>query len=212
MPSLRLIIADDAAEFRKGVRTMLAFERDLEVIGIARDGQEAVELAKQHQPDIAVMDINMPRMDGLSAVRALAQVSPRTVCMIMSSEDQRDLLREAMAAGVREYLVKPFTADEFVAAVQRTAQHVYAARQRADAVQSAQADRDKMHSQLILSYLKGGRTDDEALAAYAQFAADPPPTADYRLLVKLAETLVAVRDWRSLALLSQLLEQYANKP
>jgi pilus assembly protein CpaE len=110
-PTIRILIADDTAEFRKSVRMMLSLERELEIVAVARDGVEALELAHKLQPDLAIFDINMPRMDGLTAIRNVAKVSPNTVCMIMSSESERDQLRQAIAAGVREYLIKPFTVE-----------------------------------------------------------------------------------------------------
>src|SRR3990172_9585393 len=119
MAPIKVLIADDSAELRKSIRAILVFEPDVKVVAVARDGWEAVELARQHKPDVALMDINMPRVDGLTAIHAIAEVSPNTLCMIMSSEGEREMLRKAMAAGVREYLVKPFSAEEFRQAVER---------------------------------------------------------------------------------------------
>src|SRR5712692_638240 len=119
--TIRLLIADDNAEFRKSTEMMVSLEDDIEVVSLARDGQEAVELARQHRPDVAVIDVHMPKVDGLTAIKALAQVSPATVCMAMSYDGERDILRQAMAAGAREYLIKPFNTDEFLNAVRRVA-------------------------------------------------------------------------------------------
>src|SRR3990172_356426 len=138
MSPLRLLIADDSLEFRKSIRSMLAFERDVEVVAIARDGEEAVALAGQHRPDVAVMDINRPKMNGLTAIQTRAQVSPGTVCMVVSSEKDSETLRAAMALGVREYLLKPFTVDELVAAVHRVAAQSLQRRQSAEAARAAE--------------------------------------------------------------------------
>ncbi len=202
---IRLLVADDAAEFRKGVRAMLAFERDIEVVGVARDGQEAVELAQKLQPDLAVMDIHMPRMDGLTAIRALSAVSPATVCMIMSSEEQSDTVREAMAAGVREYLIKPFSTDEFVAAVRRLAKQIAETQRKANSGQLARGARDKYLFTLVLEYFKAGRTDADAARVYADYAAHPE--ADLDLVARLAEVFLARRDWKTLRSICDRMEK-----
>src|SRR5258706_7868445 len=119
--TIRLLIADDNAEFRKSTQMMVSLEEDIGVVSLARDGQEAVEMARQYRPDVAVIDVHMPKVDGLTAIRALAHVSPSTVCMAMSYDGEREILRQAMAAGAREYLIKPFNTDEFLNAVRRVA-------------------------------------------------------------------------------------------
>ena len=205
MSPLRLLIADDSLEFRKSIRSMLAFERDIEVVAIARDGQEAVQLAQQHQPDVAVMDINMPKMDGISAIRLMAKVSPATVCMVVSSEKQSETLQQAMSAGVREYLIKPFGIDEFIAAVRRAAAQVADAQQKARAGRAAEAEREKYLMQLTLAYLKMGRMDDEAARVYAEVVSRPQ--ADANLLTRLAEVFFARRDWRTLRYICERMEK-----
>jgi DNA-binding NarL/FixJ family response regulator len=205
MSPIRLLIADDSVEFRKSVRAMLAFEKDVEVVAVARDGQEAVEMARHFQPDVAVMDVNMPRLDGLSAIRAIAQFSPATVCMVMSSEGEREMLRQAMAAGVREYLLKPFTPDDMVAAVRRVGEQAMEARQKAEAARSLEAEREKYLVQLTLAYLKIGRMDDDAAKVYAVMASRPQ--VDPNLLIRLAEVFLARRDWRLLRLVCERMEK-----
>src|SRR3972149_17368 len=111
MLPIRLLIADDNTEFRESTQMMVSLEPDIQVVSLARDGQEAVELARQHQPDVAVIDVHMPKVDGLTAIRTLARVSPDTACMAMSYDGEREILRQAMAAGAREYLIKPFKTD-----------------------------------------------------------------------------------------------------
>ena len=165
MSPIRILIADDALEFRKSVRTMLALERDMEVVALARDGQEAVEMAQKLQPDVAVMDINMPRMSGLAAIRNMQAASPGTVPMIISSEEQRDTLLEAMALGVRDYLLKPFTADALTAAIRKAAAQGTQAKTQAEAAKAAAtpataiANLEEAPDQLILQV---GVTMEEA--------------------------------------------------
>jgi len=210
MPSIRLLIADDSVELRKSVRAMLAFEQDVEIVAVARDGQEAVEMARHFQPDVAVLDINMPRVTGLMAIRAIAQFSPATVCMVMSSEGERDTLLQAMAAGVREYLIKPFTPEEFIAAVRRMGAQAAELRQKAEVVRAAEVEREKYLLQLALAYLKIGRMDDEASKVYAELISRPQ--VDPNLLIRLAEVFLARRDWRMLRLICERMEKAPPPP
>lgn len=208
MANLRILIADDSPEFRKGVRMMLAFEKEFEVVAVARDGLEAVEMARHFQPDVAIMDINMPRMDGLTAIKFMAKVSPRTVCMIMSSEGERDQLRQAMSAGVREYLIKPFTPEEFVSAVRRIASQAADVRQKAEAQAAAEVERDRYLAQLVSSFLKTGRMDDEAAKVYAIYV--QRPAADPGMIARLAEVFCARREWRILRLICERMEKFES--
>ena len=77
MSLIRLLIADDNAEFRHSTNLMVSLEDDIQVVSMARDGQEAVEMAKRLQPDVAIIDVHMPRVDGLTAIRALGNARPR---------------------------------------------------------------------------------------------------------------------------------------
>ncbi len=197
MPPLRIIIADDAPEFRKSVRAMMAFERDVEIVAVARDGQEAVELAEKHKPDVVLMDINMPRMDGLTAIRAVAQVSPATVCMVVSSEGESETLRQAMAAGVREYLVKPFGPEELLAAIHRTTANIAESQRKIkEAARAAESQRYKYLLELVMTHLKAERFDQDALKAYRDYVVHPE--ADTDLIARLAEVFLALRDWKTL--------------
>jgi DNA-binding NarL/FixJ family response regulator len=204
MSTVRLIIADDAPEFLSAVRMMLALEQDIEIVGLARDGLQAVQLAQRLHPDIALLDINMPRVDGLTAIKAIAKVSPGTICMIMSSEGEREMLRQAMAAGVRQYLVKPFTNEEFMGAVQQAAAQAVEARRKVKAARSAELERDRYLTQLTLAYLKTGRMDDAAAKVYTEMVKSPH--ADPDLLARLAEIFCARRDWRILKLICERME------
>ncbi len=110
--SLRILIADDTAETRRTLRIMLSLDESLEVVAIAENGQQAVELAKIHEPDIALLDVNMPVMNGIEAIRRMLAHDPGLVCAVISTEQDNQTLYEAMAAGAREYLIKPFTVGE----------------------------------------------------------------------------------------------------
>jgi pilus assembly protein CpaE len=119
---IRLLIVDDIASTRDNLQKLLSFEDDIEVAGTAADGRQAIEEAHRLQPDIVLTDVNMPVMDGIQLTERLAQELPGSPVIIMSVQGERDYLRRAMQAGAREYLIKPFSHDELVAAIHRVHQ------------------------------------------------------------------------------------------
>jgi DNA-binding NarL/FixJ family response regulator len=106
----RILIADDDRLTRAGLRLVLGQEADIDVVGEARDGAEAVELARKLQPDLVLMDLRMPRLDGLEATRALKRERLARSVLILSMVEDPDLLLEAVRAGAVGYVLK--TADE----------------------------------------------------------------------------------------------------
>jgi pilus assembly protein CpaE len=123
---IRLLIVDDIASTRENLQKLLSFEDDIEVIGTAGDGKQGVEEAHRLKPDIVLTDVNMPLMDGIQLTEQLTQDLPSCPVIIMSVQGERDYLRRAMQAGAREFLIKPFSHDELVAAIRR----VYALEQK----------------------------------------------------------------------------------
>lgn len=119
---IRVLIVDDLPETRENVRKLLQFESDVEVIAQAGTGEQAVEMAKEHRPDIILMDINMPGLDGIAASQAIVQNVPTAQIVIMSVQSEADYLRRAMLAGARDFLMKPFSGDELITAVRRVHQ------------------------------------------------------------------------------------------
>jgi pilus assembly protein CpaE len=119
---IRLLIVDDIASTRENLQKLLGFEDDIEVIGTAGDGKQGLEEAIRLQPDIVLTDVNMPVMDGIQLTERLAADHPASPVIIMSVQGERDYLRRAMQAGAREYLIKPFSHDELVAAIRRVHQ------------------------------------------------------------------------------------------
>ncbi|MCB8978113.1 MAG: response regulator [Ardenticatenaceae bacterium] len=117
--NIRVLIVDDLPETRENVRKLLQFESDIEVIGQAGTGEEAVKMAKEHQPDIILMDINMPGIDGIGASQQITESVPSVQIIIMSVQSDPNYLRRAMMAGARDFLTKPFGGDELVAAIRR---------------------------------------------------------------------------------------------
>lgn len=211
MAPIRLLIADDNAEFRESTRLMVSLEKDIQVVSLARDGQEAIELVQKDQPDVAIIDVHMPRVDGLTAIRRLASVSPGTACMAMSYDGERENLRQAMAAGAREYLIKPFNGDEFANAVRRVAARTHeppaASETQPESPPDLEANqaREQALVKLAVSYLREARTDNEAARVYAQLV--QMPQLDSGTLIRLAEFFLARRDWSTLRLICERLER-----
>lgn len=119
MPEINVLVADDIANTREDVKRLLYFEDDITVIGEAADGQEAVTMVSQLRPDVILMDINMPNMDGIQATEVIANQYPEAAIIIVSIQGEQEYLRRAMAAGAREYLVKPFSSNELADTIRR---------------------------------------------------------------------------------------------
>lgn len=116
---IRVLIVDDVIEQRENLKKMLYFESDFEVVGTAATGEEAIELSVQHQPNIVLMDINMPGMGGIGAAEAILRQVPYAQVVMMSVQSDAEYLRRAMSAGAREFLFKPFGIDELVSTLRR---------------------------------------------------------------------------------------------
>ena len=116
---IRVVIVDDIAETREHLTKLLSFEADIQVVGTAASGEEAVELAGKLAPDILLMDINMPGMDGISTTERISSTFPATSIIMMSVQGEADYLRRSMLAGAREFLVKPFSSDELTTSIRQ---------------------------------------------------------------------------------------------
>ncbi|MEW5953323.1 MAG: response regulator [Bacillota bacterium] len=122
MNQITVLIVDDIANTREDIKRLLYFEDDIEVVGEARDGQEACALAAELRPDVILMDINMPRMDGIEATEHISVEVPESAIIIVSIQGEQEYLRKAMSAGAREYLIKPFTASELADSIRRVSE------------------------------------------------------------------------------------------
>lgn len=116
---IRVIIVDDVQETRENIRRLLQFEPEIEVVGVAGNGREGIEVAKQVRPDVVLMDINMPDMDGIAATEAIRRTVPFTQIVILSVQSDPNYMRRAMLAGARDFLTKPPAVDELTAAIRR---------------------------------------------------------------------------------------------
>jgi Flp pilus assembly CpaE family ATPase/DNA-binding NarL/FixJ family response regulator len=119
---INVLIVDDISSTLDNLRKLLAFEDDIKVVATAANGREAVERAKSLSPDVVLMDVNMPEMDGIQATEIMASQAPSSPVIIMSVQGERDYLRRAMQSGAREFLIKPFSGDELIASVRRVHQ------------------------------------------------------------------------------------------
>jgi PAS domain S-box-containing protein len=115
----RLLIADDHALVREGLRIMLASEPDLEIVGEAADGREALERCRRLRPELILMDVRMPKLDGLAATRAIKAENPATVILMLTAHENPDHLREAVGAGAAGFIIKDATKHDLVGAVRR---------------------------------------------------------------------------------------------
>jgi DNA-binding NarL/FixJ family response regulator len=117
---MRIIITDDHALVRDGLRSMLDDEPGLEVVGDAANGQEALELCRSLRPDLVLMDLRMPEMDGLEATRLIKQELPSISILMVTMHENPDYLLEALSAGAAGYVLKAASGDRLVNAINRT--------------------------------------------------------------------------------------------
>ena len=119
-PPARVLIADDHDLVREGLLAVLEDEPDLEVVGEAKNGREALEMCRQMRPDLILMDVRMPEMDGLAATRAIKEELPTTSVVMVTMHENPDYLLEAIRAGAAGYILKDAAGDRLVEAVRRT--------------------------------------------------------------------------------------------
>jgi DNA-binding NarL/FixJ family response regulator len=119
---IKILLADDHAVLRQGLRLIVQTDPDLQVVGEATTGVEAIELVTTLQPDILITDINMPDMTGLEAARRLRSLCPQTCIIVLTVSDRTEDLLEAFKAGVRGYLLKSAQSQEVLAAIHRVAE------------------------------------------------------------------------------------------
>src|SRR6187455_1188140 len=116
---IRVLVVDDIPETRDHLTKLLGFESDIDVVGSAASGREALEMGIRLSPDVILMDINMPDMDGITATEQLSSLVPAAAVVMMSVQGEADYLRRSMLAGAREFLVKPFSSDELTASIRQ---------------------------------------------------------------------------------------------
>jgi len=137
--NIRVIIVDDIAETRENVRKLLQFETDIEVVGTAKSGREGIDFSREYDPDVVLMDINMPDMDGISATEEILRDQPHVQVIILSVQGDQNYMRRAMLAGARDFLTKPPMADELISAIRRAGEMSQQEREKSAKVRVASA-------------------------------------------------------------------------
>ena len=204
-----MLIADDIQETRRSTRLMLSMIPDVEVVAIASNGLQAVQMSKEQKPDIVVLDINMPELNGLDAFKQIKIMHPDTGCIIISAQSESHILQEAMSIGIRDYLFKPFTVDQLEEAVEKVGDRIRKSRQESVQRQQLVQRNAAYLKQLANEYIKSRRTDDQALKVFEHLAADP--ACELRWLRTLAMVYVIRQDWGKLRTLAARLEFQNNQ-
>lgn len=123
MTPLRILLVDDHSIVRRGVRALLESHAGWEIVGEAITGRQAVEIAKRLQPDIVVMDLSLPGLNGLDATRQILKESPRSEVLVLTMHHSEELARNVLAAGARGYVLKSDADQSLIAAVDSLRQH-----------------------------------------------------------------------------------------
>src|SRR5256886_6914358 len=117
MQKISVILADDHTVVRQGLRALLVAEGDIEIVGEAENGRQAVQLVKKHLPDVIVMDIAMPVLNGLEATRQIVRTVPSTKVLVLSSYSDDEYVQQLTEAGAAGYLVKQTAANDLLKAI-----------------------------------------------------------------------------------------------
>lgn len=195
-PVLQVLIADDIGETRQSLHMMMSLVPNSEVVAVARNGREAIEMAMLHRPHIALVDINMPQVDGLTAIQTMRQHQPDLICIIISAEKDPPTLQRAIAVGAHGYLIKPIDAEQLLSVMERASR---LAQERWQQEQKAIEEHQQQVfflEQLATEYAKARRTDDQALQVFERLAAEPD--CKLRWLMTLAMVYVIRKDWPKL--------------
>lgn len=147
--TITVLIADDHPIVRQGMQMLLEAHDDIEIVGVVSDGREAVELAKVSRPGVALLDLNMPNMDGIQATQAIQEVSPTTQIVILTSHHEDAMVFPAIKAGALSYLLKSSSPDEVV-----------------DAIRAASRGEARLHPRVarrLMDEVSGSRVSAEAL-------------------------------------------------
>ena len=202
---LRVLIADDIQETRRNIRLMVSTLDNLEMVAIASNGRQALEMTTEHHPDIVLMDINMPIMDGLTAAGQILKIAPDIGCIIISGERDPETIRDATTIGIQEYLIKPFTIDELESAVEQVSNRLVETGKNNAPVDQLHVKSEAQLKQLAEEYVKSKRTDDQAIDVFEQLVTFPD--CDLRWMQTLAIIYALRQKWGKLKNLAEKIEQ-----
>jgi YesN/AraC family two-component response regulator len=192
----RVLIADTTQETRRNTRVMLSSVKGVEVVAIALDGTQAIEMARQHKPDIVLLDINMSKVNGLNAYKQILKESPRAACILVSAEKHPETTQAAKELGIQNFLVKPFTEHELDSAMY-------------DVIQRLDSQNNSQHAselrKLADDCVRTKRTDEEAVKVFEE--AIELPDSELVWMQTLAMIYVVRKRWGKLKVLADILEQ-----
>jgi DNA-binding NarL/FixJ family response regulator len=202
---LRIMVADDVMATRHSTCLMLRMLPNAEVVAVAENGHQAIEMARQHKPDIAVVDMYMGEMQGPEAIRIMRQLNPRLRCIAISSERQNEIVERAFQAGASDYLVKPFTVEELIGAIHKVTGALLQQRPRLGSTGQLRDQRDAHLQQLAADHVRARRTDADAVKVLEELAENL--YCEERWLRALAMLYVIHKRWAELAKLATRLER-----
>ncbi len=172
---IRILVVDDNPDTRGHVSRLLYFEDDMEVIGQAINGRQGIEMAEEYRPHIVLMDINMPDVDGITATQEMSIRAPYSQVIIMTVQAEQHYMKQAMAAGARDFQPKPFTSEELVNCVRRVYNYSLPIYQQLEAAHQVQAQKaaqteaqrveDRAGTQVIAVYSPKGGIGTSTIAA-----------------------------------------------
>jgi pilus assembly protein CpaE len=163
---IQVMVVDDIAQTRENIVRSLSFHAHIQVVATASNGKEAIQLARSKRPDVVLMDVNMPDMDGLTATAGVRKVSPVSQIIILTVQDDLDYMRRAMMVGARDFLTKPPLIDELVTAVQHAYEFAKQEKAKLAAQQPTQlAAAQRSRGKIITIYSSKGGTGCTSLAA-----------------------------------------------
>jgi DNA-binding NarL/FixJ family response regulator len=181
---VRILIADDHGIVRKGLRALLQSKRGWKICAEVANGRQAVERARALKPDVAILDISMPQLNGVEAARQIRKISPSTETLILSMHRSEKLVREAIEAGAAGYLAKDDADDHLLAAVDALRRHhSYFASQIAAAAATAKAANDSRSRRSILT-----ARQREIIQLLAEGRSNKEVASILNISVKTAET------------------------
>ena len=200
----RVLIADTTQETRRNTRVMLSSVKGVEVVAIALDGTQAIEMARQHKPDIVLLDINMSKVNGLNAYKQIAHESPRIACILISAVNDPETVKAAKALGIQNFLVKPFTEYELDEAMYSVIRWLDETQSAASQPSAPKMDEARLR-QLAEEYARTQRTDEEAVRVLEE--AIQLPDSELRWMQTIAMIYVVRKRWGKLKVLAEILEQ-----